>query len=120
LQAATIAQMAEVLGNPEEAGSAATRISIPFTLQIRNFLHYLQKKLVSMAWRFETVTPSYAFFLRSQKKWISLPIAKLLYGRKISVFSQWLHLTHQVDESGKLSTRNLMANVWFVGREFMM
>jgi amino acid adenylation domain-containing protein len=120
LQASTIAQMAQMIGNLSDARPAAIRKPVPFLWRLRNFLKQIKRKIISASPGLAAISPSYESFLRLHKFWLSLPPVRFLYRNKIRVFRQWLDLTGQTEDALSLATRNLMANTWFVGREFLM
>lgn len=120
LQTETIAQMSEIIGNPSAARAREISMSMPFPLRFKALLRRIKKHIIASAPGFAAVSPSYEFFLRLHKFWLSLTLVRFLYRRKISVFRQWLDLTDQTNDAASLVARNLMVNTWFVGREFLM
>ena len=120
LLASTIAKMAQVIENRETRSPLPAHVSLPLLLRLTNLLRRFKAKGISLSPSLEAVSPSYEMFMRFQKFWISLPTSALLYRRKIRIFRQWLELTNQLDQAEALSELNMLANVWFVGREFLM
>ncbi|MFO7568833.1 MAG: AMP-binding protein [Smithellaceae bacterium] len=120
LQSATIAQMSQWLQNPSDSPKAAISASLSLTQYIRMILRGIKRKFIDRSAQLAIVSPSYESFLRFHQHWLSLAPVRFLYRNKIRVFRQWLALTDQMDQAKLLSTRNLMINTWFVGREFFM
>jgi len=120
LLASTISKMAQILETRGTRPPLPERIALPWPLRLTNLLRRFKSKAISLSPSLEAVSPSYDAYMRLQKFWISLPSSSFLYRRKIRVFRQWLELTGQTDQAKALSELNLLSNVWFVGREFLL
>ncbi|KQC10919.1 MAG: hypothetical protein APR62_11015 [Smithella sp. SDB] len=109
-----------ILENHDKGSQLPLRAFISW--HIRTLLHKIKYFIISKSPWFAPVSPSYESFLRFQKFWISLPPVHFhfLLRRKIVVFEKWIQLTGQKNQASDLMTRNLMANLWFAIREFLM